>query len=286
MKTISREELKEKLDRGDDFKLVMTLGEAAFRISHIPGSININSMEKAQRLISLGDEIVVYCHDENCPASQAAYQMLVDRGFSNIRRFAGGIRAWQEAGYPLESDLDHPSKELKTAALSLPINEEDHVQGRLDIPLILVVYGDYECPYTRRAMTHVQGLQRRLGDNLCFVYRHFPAPAEIHPHAWIAAEAVLAANAQGKFWDMHWHLFRHQKALEPEDLQGYARELSLDIARFNQEMSTHIHEPRIKRDQKSGFESGVQGIPTLFVNGLHYPGPMRLADILQALTAG
>jgi rhodanese-related sulfurtransferase len=147
MKTISREELKEKLDRGDDFKLVMTLGEAAFRMGHIPGSININSMEKAQRLISPGDEIVVYCHDENCPASQAAYQMLVSHGFANVRRFAGGIRAWQEAGYPLKSDLDHPPKELKPAALSQPIGREDHFQGRLDAPLILVVYGDYECPY-------------------------------------------------------------------------------------------------------------------------------------------
>jgi protein-disulfide isomerase/rhodanese-related sulfurtransferase len=286
LKTISLEELKEKLEREDNFKLVMTLGEVAFHMGHIPGSININSMEKAERLVSPEDEIVVYCHDENCPASQTAYQMLVDRGFSNIRRFAGGIRAWQEAGYPLESDLDHPPMEPKPAALSQSINEEAHIQGRLDAPLILVVYGDYECPYTRRAMTHVQGLQRRLGDDLCFAYRHFPAPAEIHPHAWIAAEAALASHAQGRFWDMHWHLFRHQKALEPEDLQGYAKELSLDVARFNQEMSTHIHEPRIKRDQKSGFESGVQGIPTLFVNGLYYPGPMRLADILQALTAG
>jgi protein-disulfide isomerase/rhodanese-related sulfurtransferase len=286
LKTISGEELKEKLDRKDNFQLVMTLGEAAFRMARIPGSINISTMGQAEGLISPDDEIVVYCHDENCPASQAAYQMLVSHGFANVRRFAGGIRAWQEAGYPLESDLDHPSKELKTAALSLPINEEDHIQGRPDAPLVLIVYGDYECPYTRRAMTHVQGLQRRLGDDLCFAYRHFPAPEEIHPHAWIAAEAVLAANAQGKFWDMHWHLFRHQKDLKPEDLEGYALELSLDVARFKQDMSAHVHEPRIKRDQKSGFESGVQGIPTLFINNLYYAGPMRLADLLQAFTTG
>ncbi len=135
-------------------------------------------------------------------------------------------------------------------------------------------------------MTHAPGLQRRLADDLCFAYRHFPAPEEIHPHAWIAAEAALAANAQDKFWEMHRHLFRHQKALEPEDLEGYAMALSLDVARFKQDMLTHVHEPRIKRDQKSGFESGVQGIPTLFINGLYYDGAMKLANLLLALTSG
>lgn len=72
LKTISREELKERLDRQDKFKLVMTLGESAFQMGHIPGSINISSMEQAKGLISPDDEIVVYCHDENCPASKSA----------------------------------------------------------------------------------------------------------------------------------------------------------------------------------------------------------------------
>ena len=152
--------------------------------------------------------------------------------------------------------------------------------------MTLVVYGDYECPYTRRAMIHVQGLQRRLGEDLCFVYRHFPAPEEIHPHAWIASEAALAANAQDKFWEMHRHLFRHQKALEIEDLEGYAAELALDVARIKQDMQAHIYETRIKRDLNSGLESGVQGIPTLFINGVRYEGDLKLVDIMDAIENG
>jgi protein-disulfide isomerase len=58
------------------------------------------------------------------------------------------------------------------------------------------------------------------------------------------------------------------------------------VARFKQDMSAHVHEPQIKRNQKSGFESGVQGIPTLFINGLYYDGAMRLANLLLALTSG
>ncbi len=223
MNLISRADLKIKHDQGDDFKLVMTLNEQSFKMAHISGSFNITSMEQAQGLVSPNDEIVVYCHDENCPASKAAYQMLVSHGFTSVRRYAGGMRDWQDAGYPVEKDASLEQRTVETTLLSQTITSKDHIQGSAGAPITLVVYGDYECPYTRRTMIHVNALQRRLGDKLCFVYRHFPAPAEIHPHARMAAEAALAANAQDKFWEMHDHLFKHQRALQDRvsgSLQG------------------------------------------------------------------
>ena len=102
MKQISREELKEKLDRGDDFKLVMTLSEWAFNAQHIPGSININRPQDAPKYLSPDDEIVVYCSDAKCIASQMAYKMLEANGFNNVRRYSGGLSDWQAAGYPLD----------------------------------------------------------------------------------------------------------------------------------------------------------------------------------------
>lgn len=104
MKLISREELRAKLDRGDEFKLVMALGEWAYRTSHIPGSINITSTERARELLDPGDEIVVYCSDQNCIASQAAYRFLTESGYLNVRRYAGGLSDWQAAGLPLEGE--------------------------------------------------------------------------------------------------------------------------------------------------------------------------------------
>ena len=104
---ISLEELKAKLDRGDDFKLVMTLAEWAYQMSHIPGSLNITNMETAQELLKPEDEIVVYCSDKNCLASQAAYHYLTRNGFTNVRRYSGGLAEWQAAGYPLEGEA-HP----------------------------------------------------------------------------------------------------------------------------------------------------------------------------------
>ena len=103
MNLISREELKTKIDRGDDFKLVMTMGEWAFNAAHIPGSINISSREQGEGLITPDDEIVVYCSNKACTASPAAYYFLMSNGFTNVRRYAGGVADWQEAGYQLES---------------------------------------------------------------------------------------------------------------------------------------------------------------------------------------
>lgn len=102
MKEIGREELREKLERGDDFKLVMTLSEWAFKAQHIPGSININRMQDALKYLNPDDEIVVYCSDEACIASQVAYKALVANGYKNVRRYSGGLSDWQAAGYPLD----------------------------------------------------------------------------------------------------------------------------------------------------------------------------------------
>ena len=102
IETISRDELRAKLDRGDDFKLVMTLHEWAFSEAHIPGSINVTSPALAAEELNLDDEIVVYCSDKACVASQIAYRALSTEGYANVRRYAGGLSDWQAAGYSLE----------------------------------------------------------------------------------------------------------------------------------------------------------------------------------------
>ena len=102
IETISRDELKAKLDHGDNFKLVMTLHEWAFSEAHIPGSINVTSAALAAEELNLDDEIVVYCSDEAGVASQVAYRALGAWGYDNVRRYAGGLSDWQAAGYSLE----------------------------------------------------------------------------------------------------------------------------------------------------------------------------------------
>jgi rhodanese-related sulfurtransferase len=103
--TISRDELKAKLDQGEDFKLVFVLGDWAYQAKHIPGSINIPNPETSEEYLDKDDEIVVYCSNVTCVASIAAYKMFKDAGFENVRRYPGGLLEWEDAGYLLEGDM-------------------------------------------------------------------------------------------------------------------------------------------------------------------------------------
>ena len=105
MNLISGEELKQKIDRGDKFKLVNALGEWAFNAKHIPGSINISKIDDAKKRLNPGDEIIIYCSNPSCIASIIGYQLLTNMGYKNVRRYAGGIQYWQNAGYPLEGNV-------------------------------------------------------------------------------------------------------------------------------------------------------------------------------------
>jgi len=168
------------------------------------------------------------------------------------------------------------------ARLAVPVGERDHVRGTASAETTLVEYGDFECPYTRRARPVVRRLRQEFGDRLLFVFRNFPL-TRIHPHAQAAAEAAEAAAAQGHYWEMHDMLFDNQRALEDEDLRRYASELGLDMARFGRELEEHSHAHRVNEDVRSALKSGVQGTPTFFVDGLRHDGPNDLATLRAAL---
>ena len=105
MRLISGEDLKRKLDEGDDLKLVFVLGEWAYQAMHIPGSIHVDAPEKAAELLDKDDQIVVYCTNVTCRASRYAYDLFVQNGYKNVRRYAGGLEDWEEAGYPLAGEM-------------------------------------------------------------------------------------------------------------------------------------------------------------------------------------
>ncbi len=156
-----------------------------------------------------------------------------------------------------------------TKLLTLPDPGHDHVSGSTNGSIKLLEYGDYEC---------------RLGDNLLFAFRHFPL-INIHPHSEHAAEAAEAAGAQENFWGMHDLLFENQRALADEDLVAYAGELGLDETRLIREVTSSVYALRIREDFKSGVRGGVNGTPTLFINGERYDGVRDLKYLLDALTA-
>src|SRR5229473_4190911 len=169
-----------------------------------------------------------------------------------------------------------------TKSLTLPDAERDHVSGSANGSIKLLEYGDYECPFCADAQPIVKEIQRRLGNDLLFAFRHFPL-ANIHPHSEHAAEAAEAAGAQEKFWGMHDLLFKNQSALEDEDLAAYAGELRLDANGLIREVIASVYAPRIREDFKSGVRGGVNGTPTFIINGERYDGDFSLKHLLNAV---
>ena len=107
MQTISRAELKAKLDRGDPLRLVMTLGSALFQQKHIPGSLQFDSYGQAMAARGRDEEIVLYCTGGPCTASRTASKVLTAHGYTRIRHYPGGLLDWEEAGLPLADALGH-----------------------------------------------------------------------------------------------------------------------------------------------------------------------------------
>jgi protein-disulfide isomerase len=157
-------------------------------------------------------------------------------------------------------------------SLTLPVAARDHIQGPIDAPTMLLEYGDYECPYCGQAYPIIKAIQERLGDRLCFAFRNFPL-INSHPHAQHAAEAAEVAGAQGKFWEMHDMLFENQGALDDADIVQYATTLGLDGSRVISEVLTGMHTARVREDFRGGARGGVNGTPTLFINGVRHEGP-------------
>jgi formate-nitrite transporter family protein len=168
------------------------------------------------------------------------------------------------------------------STLSSPVSERDHVVGPADARVTLVEYGDFECPHCGALHPIVQAARKAFGGNLRFVFRHFPLRSS-HPHALAAATAAEAAGEQGRFWEMHDRLYRHQAALGDADLERHAREVGLDLERFRRSLGEREHEARIREDLASAGRSGAKGTPSLFINGELYEGPIERDEIFAAL---
>ena len=166
---------------------------------------------------------------------------------------------------------------------ALPTPNRDHIQGPIDAPIVLLEYGDYECPYCGEAYPIVKAIQKRLGNRLCFAFRNFPL-SNAHPHAQHAAEAAEGAGARNRFWEMHDLLYENQDALDDEDLAEYASTIGLNAERLMKEVRAGAYAARVRQDFQIGARQGVNGTPSFFINGVRYDGSYDIGDLLAALT--
>lgn len=166
--------------------------------------------------------------------------------------------------------------------LSQSVSERDHIQGAKSAAVTLLMYGAYECPHCVEGNKIVKEIQQRMGDQLRFVFRHFPR-TNVHPHAEAAAEVAEAAGEQGKFWEMHDKLFENYNRLDGDHLVGYAEELGLDMQQFDRAITGRNYVGKVRGDLQSGMESGVKGTPTYFINGIKHNASGEFDVLLAAI---
>ena len=163
--------------------------------------------------------------------------------------------------------------------------ERDHIRGRLDAPVTLLEYGDFECPYCGDAAPLIDKLLDHLGDELRYVLRHLPL-TDVHPNAQMAAEAAEAAGAQGGvLGDARPAAGQPGRADAPPTSYRHAAELGLDLDRFPEDLRRREHAPRVAEDVQSADASGVSGTPTFFVNGRRHQGVYDVDTLTREIKA-
>lgn len=160
----------------------------------------------------------------------------------------------------------------------------DHSLGLEGAPITLLEYGDFECPACAQAEPMTRHFVETFGNQLRFVFRHFPL-VEMHPNAERAAEATEAAAAQGKFWEMHHVLFDAPHHLTMADLTKHAESIGLDMIRFHAEMADRIYTQRIQEHRRAGELANVGSTPAFFLNGKFVDVSFGLDKLEEAVNA-
>lgn len=135
----------------------------------------------------------------------------------------------------------------------------------------IVEFSDFECPYCSKAADVANKVKEKYADKVRFIFRQFPL--SFHKNAHLAAQASLAADEQGKFWQYHDLLFANQKKLDRTSLDGYAKQLGLDTAKFAKALDDKIFAKAVDADLELGKTVAVNGTPTMFLNGARVQNP-------------
>ena len=154
----------------------------------------------------------------------------------------------------------------------------DPVAGPATAKLTIVEFSDFQCPYCSKVVSYVKEVEKQFPKDVKVIFKQFPLDS--HSEAEMAAEAALAAQAQGKFWEMHDLIYAGFPNLNRELVDGYAQKLKLDMNRFNSELASHKYQARVVSEEKEGEAAGVAGTPTFFFNGKKFNGTFDTVTVV------
>lgn len=177
--------------------------------------------------------------------------------------------------------------ELKPKVLDKTVNAIDYSaspsKGPANAKVVIAEFSDFQCPFCGQATAWVDEILKAYPNDARVVFKHFPLA--MHPQAHYAAQASLAAHAQGKFWPLHDKMFANFRTITPDTIKGWVKEVGLDEAAFTKAMESGKYKAQVDKEMKEGEKIGVQGTPSFFINGKKVNGRPALADLKPYLDA-
>jgi protein-disulfide isomerase len=190
---------------------------------------------------------------------------------ARIKARADLVAELKKSGPGVRVMLDAPRREVA-------IESSDPARGSASAAVTIIEFSDFQCPYCQRASPALKKLLDTYGNRVRLVWKDFPL-TQIHPQAFKAAEAAHCAGDQGKFWEYHDLLFANQQALLVDDLKKYAKNASLDTARFAACLDTSKYAERVRDGVAAGNRLGVNSTPTMYINGRVVAGAYPYEDL-------
>jgi protein-disulfide isomerase len=173
-----------------------------------------------------------------------------------------------------------PLEERIKNAITVDLNNAPF-EGPADAPVTIVEFSDFQCPFCSRVVPTVHQLVKEYEGKVRFAFRQHPLP--MHKDATSAAKASLAANEQGKFWEMHDGLFQNQRALNDEGILKIAQDLKLNIAKFKSDWKSTKYDAQIKADMEFAQKNGATGTPAFFINGVALKGARPIESFREVI---
>lgn len=200
--------------------------------------------------------------DPNCPNSPAIAKIVIDlvKQGKSLDEIVAAIDDKQKGGKKPAAAPEAPAtpKYVEIAAWNPRL-------GPKEAKVTIVAFSDFQCPFCKKAAPIIKQIEGAYGKDVIVVFRNQPLP--FHDKAMGAAIALQAANRQKKGWAMHDKMFENNTALSQEDLNKYAKEIGLDMAKWKKDLEDPSLKEEVLADQKIGNAVGASGTPTFFVNG-------------------
>jgi protein-disulfide isomerase len=245
----------------------------------LPG-IDFSGLSKPQR-----DAVLTVIRTEPCACGcdmKVAECRMKDPACAFSRRLAAFAIRTASSGKSeaaIRAELDKYAKEpppLLDPPVKLSIAGAPF-KGPADAKVTIVEFSDFQCPYCAKAAVEASQVSQKFPKDVKLVFKQFPL--EDHSQASLAAEASLAAQAQGKFWPLHDKMYANFRQINHARILVWATEAGLDMNRFRTELDGHKYAARVKAEEQEGEAAGVGGTPTFFINGKKFNGVFEVNAI-------